>query len=122
MCGCVAMVATDVTDARLSPYVFRSYQLPRKTHTRYQGSSRHDIWAAVRASTAAPGYFDEFVIGDKVFQDGGILVNNPTHIAVHDLILNPTTKLYSNCTVVYIGLSLFNSLSVPEKLVTLYVT
>ena len=80
----IAMVATDVTDARLSPYVFRSYQLPRKTHTRYQGSSRHDIWAAVRASTAAPGYFDEFVIGDKVFQDGGILVNNPTHIAVHE--------------------------------------
>ena len=80
----IAIVATNVTQERLSPYVFRSYQLPRKTHTSYKGSSRHPVWAAVRASTAAPGYFDDFVHDDKVFEDGGILVNNPTQIAIHE--------------------------------------
>ena len=80
----IAIVASEVTQNRLSPYVFRSYQLPRKTLTSYQGSSRVQIWEAVRASTAAPGYFDDFILDNRVFQDGGILVNNPTQIAIHE--------------------------------------
>ena len=80
----IALVASEVTQNRISPYVFRSYQLPRKTLTSYQGSSRYPIWAAVRASTAAPGYFDDFIWENKVFQDGGILINNPTQIAIHE--------------------------------------
>lgn len=80
----VAIVATEVSEDRVSPYVFRSYQLPRKTHTSYNGSSRHHVWAALRASTAAPGYFDNFILDDMVFHDGGMLVNNPTQIAIHE--------------------------------------
>ena len=80
----IALVASEVTQNRISPYVFRSYHLPRKTLTSYQGSSRYPIWAAVRASTAAPGYFDDFIWENKVFQDGGILINNPTQIAIHE--------------------------------------
>jgi calcium-independent phospholipase A2-gamma len=80
----IAIVATEVSEDRVSPYVFRSYQMPRKTHTSYNGSSQHPVWAAIRASTAAPGYFDDFIHDDMVFQDGGILVNNPTQIAIHE--------------------------------------
>jgi predicted acylesterase/phospholipase RssA len=33
---------------------------------------------ALRASTAAPSYFDEVIDGDKRHQDGGLMANNPT--------------------------------------------
>ena len=47
-------------------------------------SSRHPVWAAVRASTAAPGYFDDFYLDGMIHQDGGIMANNATHIAIHE--------------------------------------
>ena len=80
----VALVSTVVGDDRVSPYVFRSYELPRKIHTSYKGSSHYPVWAGVRASTAAPGYFHDFILDNMVHQDGGILTNNATQIAIHE--------------------------------------
>jgi calcium-independent phospholipase A2-gamma len=48
------------------------------------GTSDVPIWAAVRASSAAPGYFNDFLLDDMVHQDGGILTNNATQIAIHE--------------------------------------
>jgi calcium-independent phospholipase A2-gamma len=40
------------------------------------------VWEAIRASSAAPSYFDELLRrGDKLI-DGGIIANNPTAIAI----------------------------------------
>ena len=50
----------------------------------YRGSVRYKIWQAIRASAAAPGYFDDFSINRKIFQDGGVSCNNSTHIAIHE--------------------------------------
>jgi calcium-independent phospholipase A2-gamma len=52
--------------------------------TKFEGTSDTPIWAAVRASSAAPGYFNDFLLGDTVHQDGGILTNNATQIAIHE--------------------------------------
>ena len=38
----------------------------------------------MRASSAAPGYFDEFVLNDNIHHDGGIMTNNATIIAIHE--------------------------------------
>jgi len=54
-----AIVATLVSGHRIAPYVFRNYNYSHRNHSQYRGSARHAIWEAIRASSAAPGYFDE---------------------------------------------------------------
>mgnify|MGYP002051815139 FL=1 len=91
----VALVSSLVTEKRISPYVFRSYSLPNRIHSSFLGSSCYPVWAAVRASSAAPGYFDEFSLDGNIHHDGGILANNATHIAIHEAKrLWPSEKLH----------------------------
>ena len=72
-----------------------SYTLPYLLHSSFKGSCNHPVWAAVRASSAAPGYFDEFSLDNDIHHDGGILVNNATHIGIHEARrLWPNEKLH----------------------------
>lgn len=51
------------------------------------GNCTFPVCNALRASTAAPPYFEEYVSLDNSedrFQDGGITANNPTAIAIHE--------------------------------------
>lgn len=68
----------------IEAFLFRNYNLPSRSFSYYQGSSSYKVWQAIRASAAAPGYFEEFTLGNKVHQDGGILINNPTALAVQE--------------------------------------
>lgn len=34
----------------------------------YLGDCKHKMWEAIRASSAAPGYFQEFVLGKDLHQ------------------------------------------------------
>lgn len=52
-------------------YIFRNYVTPIGSESQYIGSHKHKIWEAVRASAAAPSYFEEFKCGDYLHQDGG---------------------------------------------------
>ena len=46
------------------PFLFRNYDYPAGAPTpRYEGSSRACTWQALRATTAAPLFFPEFVMG-----------------------------------------------------------
>ncbi|XP_023688470.2 calcium-independent phospholipase A2-gamma-like [Paramormyrops kingsleyae] len=94
-CPKVAAVSTIVNRGTpLKAYVFRNYNLPPGVRSHYLGGCQHKLWQAIRASSAAPGYFQEFVLGDDLHQDGGLLVNNPTAVALHESqCLWPGTRL-----------------------------
>ncbi|XP_034447423.1 calcium-independent phospholipase A2-gamma-like [Hippoglossus hippoglossus] len=65
-------------------FVFRNYNHTPGSLSRYAGGSGYQMWEAVRASSAAPGYFQEFTLQSDIHQDGGILLNNPCALAVHE--------------------------------------
>lgn len=78
----------------LKAYVFRNYRLMPGVRSHYLGDCKHKMWEAIRASSAAPGYFQEFVLGKDLHQDGGLLINNPTALAIHECkCLWPNTPL-----------------------------
>ena len=81
--------ATQEDDMR--PYIFRSYDHPLKTtsalHYNPGGADTNPMSVVGRATSAAPGYFNPFPIGNKTFLDGGLVANNPTHYAYHEVRL-----------------------------------
>ncbi|KAK2842509.1 hypothetical protein Q5P01_012709 [Channa striata] len=94
-CPKVAAVSTIVNRGTpLKAYVFRNYNLLPGVRSHYLGGCQHQLWQAVRATSAAPGYFQEFTLGKDVHQDGGLLMNNPTALAIHECkCLWPNTPL-----------------------------
>lgn len=80
----VMAISASMSSPRMKPFVFRNFNLPDKAYGYYDGSSKHKIWQAVRASSSAPGYFEEYQLDNHIHHDGGILINNPAAIAIHE--------------------------------------
>ena len=86
----VALVSTLASSAPATPFVFRNYELPadalltRQKMGYHKGSSKHAVWQAVRASSAAIYYLDDFSCGGQKFQDGAVVANNPSIIALQE--------------------------------------
>ena len=51
-------------------FVFRNYNHTPGSLSRYAGGSGYQMWEAVRASSAAPGYFQEFTLHSDIHQVG----------------------------------------------------
>ncbi|KAK1304371.1 hypothetical protein QJS10_CPB11g01277 [Acorus calamus] len=117
----VFVVSTLVSVVPAQPFLFRNYQYPSGTPelpsgmaespavsaigattaaqagTRrgaFIGSCKHRIWEAIRASSAAPYYLDDFSDDVNRWQDGAIVANNPTIFAIREAqLLWPDTKI-----------------------------
>lgn len=62
--------------------------------TAFVGSCKHHVWEAIRASSAAPYYLDDFADDTNRWQDGAIVANNPTLIAIREAqLLWPDTRI-----------------------------
>ncbi|KAL6778960.1 hypothetical protein ACKKBF_B19310 [Auxenochlorella protothecoides x Auxenochlorella symbiontica] len=99
-CPRVALVATLASVMPATPFVFRNYEVGPELRGRMQelaahgGSSRHAIWQAARASSAATYYLDGFECGAERFQDGAVTINNPALVALQEAqLLWPGTPL-----------------------------
>lgn len=86
----IALVSTLASTSPAKPFVFRNYELPvalsddREKIGYHEGSSNHAVWQAVRASSAAIYYLDDFSCGGEKFQDGAVVANNPSVIALQE--------------------------------------
>ncbi|KAJ8008783.1 hypothetical protein DPEC_G00082010 [Dallia pectoralis] len=94
-CPKVSAVSTIVNRGLpLKAYVFRNYSMLPGVRSHYLGDCKHKMWQAIRASSAAPGYFQEYTLGKDLHQDGGLLINNPTALAIHECkLLWPNSPL-----------------------------
>ncbi|XP_032944335.1 calcium-independent phospholipase A2-gamma isoform X2 [Rhinolophus ferrumequinum] len=84
-CPKVAAVST-VVNRGITPkaFVFRNYGHFPGVNSHYLGGCQYKMWQAIRASSAAPGYFAEYALGSDLHQDGGLLLNNPSALAMHE--------------------------------------
>ncbi|KAL4853631.1 Phospholipase A I [Chlorella vulgaris] len=86
----VALVSTLSSITPAPPFVFRNYQLPpgsaalAASISAHGGSCKHPVWQAVRASSAASFYMEDFSCGGDKFQDGAVVANNPTLVAMQE--------------------------------------
>ncbi|XP_011803575.1 PREDICTED: calcium-independent phospholipase A2-gamma isoform X3 [Colobus angolensis palliatus] len=84
-CPKVAAVST-IVNRGITPkaFVFRNYGHFPGNNSHYLGGCQYKMWQAIRASSAAPGYFAEYALGNDLHQDGGLLLNNPSALAMHE--------------------------------------
>lgn len=94
----MSIVSNVTTPSQMKIFLFRNYHLPSFSQSHYDGTCKFKVWEAVRASSAAPGYYEDFKLDGYVFHDGGILANNPTAISIHEAkLLWPKSEI--NCVV-----------------------
>ncbi|KAF0977222.1 hypothetical protein FDP41_003875 [Naegleria fowleri] len=80
--------------AESSPFIFRSYSDPfryaenKKRHPDFYLGTLHGRgiknYQALRCTSAAPLYFKEMAIGQRVFVDGAVVANNPSVAAAFE--------------------------------------
>lgn len=50
------------------PFVFSNYTRPHGSNSKFPQSCKYRLWEALRASTAAPGFFEEYKLGNDIHQ------------------------------------------------------
>ncbi|KAF2094138.1 FabD/lysophospholipase-like protein [Rhizodiscina lignyota] len=115
------------------PHIFRTYQEPETikhdsewTAADQTSSSDLKIWQVARATCAAPSYFRPIRLQTDTYIDGGVMANNPTTLALHEIKTlfdsesstrtKPTLALFN--TVVNIGTGIREDL-IPRRSTTI---
>lgn len=71
-CPKVAAISTIVNRGQTpKAFVFRNYGHFPGTNSHYLGGCQYKMWQAIRASSAAPGYFAEYALGSDLHQVTG---------------------------------------------------
>lgn len=112
----VVIISALINTPTLQPFAFRNYNLPDKSISYYESTYKCKIWEAIRASAAAPGYFEEFVLDGLIHQDGGIVLNNPASVAIHEANILWPNEAVQTCISIGSGRYTPNAmLDQPEK-------
>ncbi|KAI6175972.1 Calcium-independent phospholipase A2-gamma [Aphelenchoides bicaudatus] len=83
----LAIVSCIVNAPQLQPFVFRNYEHPGGRDSQFRGGTKHKLWEAV-------------LLGTLLHQDGGVLANNPTAIALHEArLLWPNEPIQCVCSI-----------------------
>ena len=77
-------VSTKVNNNPPQTYIWRNYNYPPGSASRYPGTYRANSLTAVRATTAAPTYFTPVQWEGGLYCDGALVANNPTAIALQE--------------------------------------
>lgn len=64
----VSAISCLLNVPKMKSFMFRTYNLPPGVYSHYPGNCKHKVWEAIRASSAAPVYLKEFVLGDFIHQ------------------------------------------------------
>ena len=81
----VFVVSTKMQENNSALFLFRNYEnkLPNNAKNLNEGDDSVKIWQAFRATSAAPTFFSPIEIENLgLFEDGGIMANNPSEIAL----------------------------------------
>jgi calcium-independent phospholipase A2-gamma len=78
--------ATRTTTYPSRIFIFRNYQhdAVNAGESHYAGSARFKVWQALRATSSAPLYLEAMRHDGETFADGGLIVNNPSAVALHE--------------------------------------
>lgn len=78
------ITALSTPGLRLKNHLFRNYNHRYGTYSTLEGTCKHKLWQAIRATTAAPFIYEPYILDGKIHRDGGILTNNPTRLAIDE--------------------------------------
>ncbi|KAF8822564.1 phospholipase, patatin family protein [Cardiosporidium cionae] len=80
----IFFISSILSSSPLSLALWRNYNYPQNSGKRHSGSFRIKVRDALRATTAAPGFFSALRLDGHVFGDGAVLANNPTAVALSE--------------------------------------
>ena len=66
VCPKMITVSAIMNTDKIGNFLFRNYQYPIGRSSRYPGSIKYSLWEGVRASSAAPGYYDDYKLGEHI--------------------------------------------------------
>jgi calcium-independent phospholipase A2-gamma len=64
----VSALSSVMNLPRIKNFIFRNYSYPMGVASQFPGSFNYRLWQAVRASSAAPGYYEEMKLDGYVHQ------------------------------------------------------
>ena len=64
----MSFISTLANQVVIEPFLFTNYRTHPDRESHYKSTCDTQIWQAIMASTAAPGYFEEVKLGQYILQ------------------------------------------------------
>jgi hypothetical protein len=99
-CTNVFCVSTQINANPPKTFLWRNYDYPEGSKSRYSGSCHATTLTAIRATSAAPTFFTPVKYNQHLFCDGALVANNPTAIAIQEAKVKQTINTIHSLTCV----------------------